>query len=60
LTHAPQVPVAIPVRPGHYYFALEPRGALYDRMLQSRLITVYAPSGLPDLQLELFALNGEQ
>jgi len=60
LSHAPQVPVAIPVRPGHYYFAIEPRGALYDRMLQSRLITVYAPSGLPDLQLELFALNGEQ
>ncbi len=60
LSHAPQVPVAIPVRPGHYYFALEPRGALYDRMLQSRAISVYAPSGLPDLHLELFALNGEQ
>jgi type VI secretion system protein ImpJ len=60
LTHAPQVPVAIPVRPGHYYFALEPRGALYERMLQSRAISLYAPSGLPDLHLELFALNGEQ
>ena len=60
LSHAPQVPVAIPVRPGHYYFSIEPRGALYDRMLQSRLVTVYAPSGLPDLHLELFALNGEQ
>ncbi len=59
LTHAPQVPVAIPVRPGHYYFAIEPRGPLYERMLQSRSITVYAPAGLPDLQLELFALNGE-
>jgi type VI secretion system protein ImpJ len=60
LTHAPQVPLAIAVRPGQYYFAIEPRGALYDRMLQSRLLTVYAPSGLPDLHLELFALNGEQ
>ena len=60
LTHAPQVPVAIPVRPGHYYFALEPRGALYERMLQSRSLTLYAPSGLPDLQLELFALTGER
>jgi type VI secretion system protein ImpJ len=59
LTHAPQVPVAIPVRPGHYYFAIEPRGALYERMLQSRVVTLYAPSGLPDLELELFALNGE-
>ena len=60
LTHAPQVPVALPVRPGHYYFALEPRGALYERMLQSKALTIYAPSGLPDLHLELFALNGEQ
>ncbi len=60
LSHAPQVPVAIPVRPGHYYFALEPRGALYDRMLQSKQITLYAPSGLPDLHLELFALSGDQ
>lgn len=59
LSHAPQVPVAIPVRPGHCYFALEPRGALYERMLQSRAITIYAPANLPDLQLELFALNGE-
>lgn len=57
LTHAPQVPVAIPVRPGHYYFALEPRGTLYERMMQSRTVSLYAPAGLPDLQLELFALN---
>jgi type VI secretion system protein ImpJ len=59
LVHVPQVPVAIPVRPGHYYFSLEPRGPLYERMLQARTLTVYAPSGLPDLQLELFAVNGE-
>jgi type VI secretion system protein ImpJ len=59
LTHMPQVPVAIPVRPGNYYFALEPRSPLYERMLQSRSITIYAPSGLPELQMELFALNGE-
>jgi type VI secretion system protein ImpJ len=58
LTHAPQVPAAIPVRPGAYYFALEARGALYERMLQAQTITVYVPSGIPDLQLELFALNG--
>jgi len=57
LTHAPQVPAAIPVRPGAYYFALEARGALYERMLQAQTVTVYVPSGLPDLQLELFALN---
>ena len=57
LTHAAQVPGAIPVRPGALYFALEPRGALYDRMLQAQAITVYAPTGLPELKLELYALN---
>jgi type VI secretion system protein ImpJ len=57
LVHAAQVPAAIPVRPGAYYFALDPRGALYERMLQAQAVTVYAPSGIPELQLELFALN---
>lgn len=57
LTHLAQVPGAIPVRPGAYYFALEPRGALYERMLQSQAITIYAPSGIQDLKLELLALN---
>ncbi|WP_157269469.1 type VI secretion system baseplate subunit TssK [Azohydromonas aeria] len=60
LVHAPQVPSAIPVRPGALYFGLEPRGPLYERMLQARTLTLYAPSGLPDLQLELFALNDGQ
>lgn len=57
LTHAPQVPAAIPVRPGAYYFAVEPRGPLYERMLAAQTITVYVPSGIAELRLELFALN---
>ena len=57
LSHAPQVPAAIPVRPGHCYFAIEPRGPLYERMLQGQTLTIYAPSGMPELRLELFALN---
>jgi type VI secretion system protein ImpJ len=57
LAHAPQVPAAIPVRPGAHYFALEPRGSLYERMLQAQAMAVYVPSGISDLQLELFALN---
>jgi type VI secretion system protein ImpJ len=57
LAHAPQVPAAIPVRPGAAYFAVEARGPLYERMLQSQTMTVYAPAGIPDLKLELFALN---
>ena len=45
------------MRPGSYYFSLEPRGMLYERMLQAHALTVYAPSGLQDLRLELVAVN---
>jgi type VI secretion system protein ImpJ len=58
LAHAPQVPAAIPVKPGCSYFAIEPRGPLYERMLQGQTLSLYVPAGLPDLQLELLALNG--
>lgn len=57
LTHAAQVPAAIPVRPGAYYFAMEARGNLYERMLQSQTVAIYVPAGINDLQIELFALN---
>jgi type VI secretion system protein ImpJ len=57
LSHTPQVPAAVPVRPGTHYFQLEARGPLYERMLQSQAVTVYVPSGIEDVRLELFALN---
>lgn len=57
LAHAAQVPAAIPVRPGAFYFSLEPRGPLYERMLAAQSISIYVPSGTPDLHMELFALN---
>lgn len=57
LVHAPQVPAAIPVRPGSYYFTLEPRGALYERMLQAQAISIYVPQGWSELKLELIAVN---
>lgn len=57
LAHAPQVPAAVPVRPGSFYFTLEARGSLYERMLQAQAITLYAPVGMPDLKLELIAVN---
>lgn len=56
LVHAAQVPAAIPVRPGAYYFAIEPRGQLYERMLQAQSIAIYVPAGTSDLHMELFAL----
>ncbi len=57
LVHAPQVPAAVPVRPGCYYFTVEPRGNLYERMLQAQALTIYTPQGIPDLRLELIAVN---
>lgn len=57
LVHAPQVPAAVPVRPGSYYFTLEPRGPLYERMIQAQAITIYVPAGMHDLRLELIAAN---
>ncbi len=56
LTHAPQVPAAIPVRPNSYYFTVEPHGALYERMLQSQSIAIYVLSGFRELKLELLAV----
>jgi type VI secretion system protein ImpJ len=36
---------------------LDARGPLYERMLQSQSITIYVPTGISDLKMELFALN---
>jgi type VI secretion system protein ImpJ len=57
LSHSPQIPAAIPVRPGSTYFALEARGPLYERMLKSQSIMIYVPAGIPELKLELIALT---
>ena len=57
LMSAPQVPPSIPVRPGCYYFSIEPHGALYDRMIAASAITIYAPAGFKNLKLELYAVT---
>ncbi|WP_179403103.1 type VI secretion system baseplate subunit TssK [Burkholderia guangdongensis] len=57
LTYTPQVPPAIPVRPGACYFALDSRGALYERMLQAQSAMIYAPTGINDLKFELIAVT---
>jgi type VI secretion system protein ImpJ len=57
LTYMPQVPAAVPVRPGNHYFSLDARGTLYERMLQAQSLTLYTPSGIQDLNLELVAIN---
>ena len=57
LVHSPQVPAAVPVRPDTYYFSIESKGAMYERMLQAQSISIYVPSGIRDLKLELLAVT---
>jgi len=57
LTHAAQVPAAIPVRPGACYFALDAHGPLYERMLKAQSIMIYAPESYRDLTVELIAVT---
>ncbi|WP_174875427.1 type VI secretion system baseplate subunit TssK [Vogesella oryzae] len=56
LSHASQTPSAMPVRVGNHYFALQPHGDIYSRMLQSRSICIYVPQTLSGLNLELIAV----
>jgi len=57
LVHMPQVPVAVPIRPNTYYFVLQGKGPLYANMLQAQAASVYVPSGIHDLSLEMFAIT---
>ena len=56
LSYAAQTPAPIPVRVGNHYFALEPHGAIYERMLKSHSICIYVPQALLDFKLELIAV----
>jgi type VI secretion system protein ImpJ len=57
LVHAPQVPAAVPVRPDAVYFALEAKGAMYERMLQAQSVSIYVPGNMPDARLDLVAVT---
>jgi type VI secretion system protein ImpJ len=56
LQHAPQVPAAVPVRPDTCYFTLDNKGPMYERMLQAQSISIYVPSGMRELKLELIVV----
>ena len=56
LNHVTQTPVAVPVRIGNHYFELDPHGVIFDRMIKSRSICIYAPKMLPDMKFELIAV----
>ena len=57
LVHAPQVPAAVPVRPDAVYFAIEAKGQMYERMLQSQSISIYVPGSMSDAKLDLVAVT---
>jgi len=57
LVHMAQVPGEVPIRPNTYYFSLTAKGNLYDDMLKAQAITVYAPSGMNGLRMELFGIT---
>ncbi|MFQ3788486.1 type VI secretion system baseplate subunit TssK [Halomonas sp. A29] len=56
LVHATRLPVAIPVRLDNHYFALEPQGRMYERMMAAQAIAFYVPSGFTNLEIELMAV----
>ena len=49
LQYTPQLPSAVPVRPDTCYFLLDPKGSMYERMLQAQSISIYVPSGIREL-----------
>jgi type VI secretion system protein ImpJ len=55
LVHAPQVPVALPLRPNTYYFAIENKGALYEHMLKAKAVSLFVPDVFRDLQVQLIS-----
>jgi type VI secretion system protein ImpJ len=56
LQYAPQLPAAVPVRPDTCYFALDAKGQMVERMLQAQSVSIYVPSGMKELKLELLAV----
>lgn len=56
LTHAQRLPSSIPARLDNHYFAIEPQGAVYQRMMDSQAIAFYVPSGFKNLSIDLMAV----
>lgn len=57
LVHAPQVPVAVPLRPNTYYFVIENKGTLYEHMLKAKAVSLFVPDVFRDLQVQLIAIT---
>lgn len=57
LRHMAQVPAEVPVRPNTYYFSIENKGSIYEAMIKAQAISIYVPSGIKGLKLELFGIS---
>lgn len=51
-----RLPSAIALRLDNHYFAIEPQGKVYERMMASQAICFYVPNAFKDLKLELMAV----
>jgi len=56
LMHTSRLPSAIPVRLDNHYFAIEPRGPVFERMMKAQAVAFYVPSAFINLKLELMAV----
>lgn len=56
VVYTPQMPSAVPVRPNTFYFIIENRGQLYDNMIKSEKIAIFAAGNIDGLTLELLAV----
>ncbi len=51
-----RLPSAIPLRLDNHYFAIEPQGKVYERMVAAQAICFYVPNAFKNLKLELMAV----
>lgn len=51
-----RLPSAIPLRLDKHYFAIEPQGRVYERMLAAQAVCFYVPNAFENLKLELMAV----
>jgi type VI secretion system protein ImpJ len=56
LTHVPVPPRAIPVKLRYQYFSIERSGAVWEAVTRARNFGVYAPSEIPNPEMELIIL----
>lgn len=57
LLHLAQVPVEVPVQPNTYYFSLVNKSDHCQAIRKERMIAIYAPIIIKELEIELFAIK---